>query len=404
MRAGRQSRWSGVLLLFALGAGGPVLLAQTNPPDVQPYASMDTTKVDYRGAGRQKQSDFSGAAVHIGILLPLQGKRAPEGKLLLQAAQISIDEENRANPPAKGQQFVLAVEDESGPWGQASSAMIRLILQDEAVALITSTDGNIAHQAEQIANKVGIPVVTLSSDPTTTRINIPWIFRAGPSDAEQAKVLAERIYGENKIRSVMLITETGHDGRIGGEEFRKAVNSLNSVVPHIVEVSSEDSSSLTALSQELTSSKPDAMVLWTGSGFAKQLFPLIRHLAPSTPIYLCQKAAESFVLSNPNAKGQDGLMFVMGPEGGDGEFIAEYREKTGEAPGIAAQQVNKAIRTIASAVRRTGTNRARLRDRLAAATIDESTAKILAFDLAGNSRNKSILVSVELRESALLPK
>jgi branched-chain amino acid transport system substrate-binding protein len=403
MRAGPQWRWSGVLLFFTLGAGGPALLAQTNPPDVQPYATMEATKVDYWGAGREKQNDFSGPAVHIGILLPLQGKRALEGKLLLQAAQISIDEENRANPPAKGQQFVLAVEDESGPWGQASGAMIHLILQDEAVALITSTDGNIAHQAEQIANKVGIPIVTLSSDPTTTRINIPWIFRVGPNDAEQAKVLAERIYGENKIHNVMLITETGHDGRIGGQEFGKAANSLNSVVPHIVEVSSEDSASLTELSQELTSSKPDAVVLWTGSGLAKQLFSLIRHLAPSTAIYLCQKAAELFVLSNPNAKGQHGLMFVIGPEGGDGEFMAEYRQKTGETPGIAAQQVHEAIRTIASAVRRAGTNRARIRDRLAAGTMDESTAKVLVFDPAGNSRNKSILVNVELREPALLP-
>ena len=403
MRAVRQWRWSGVLLFFALGAGGPTLLAQTNPPEVQPYATMDTAKVDYRGAGREKQNDFSGAAVHIGILLPLQGKRAPEGKLLLQAAQISIDEENRADPPAKGQQFVLAVEDESGPWGQASSAMIRLILQEEAVALITSTDGNIAHQAEQIANKVGIPVVTLSSDPTTTQINIPWIFRAGPSDAEQAKVLAERIYGENKLRNVMLITQTGHDGRVGGEEFKKAANFLNSVVPHLVEVSSEDSPSLTALSQELTSSRPDALVLWTGSGLANQLVPLIRQLAPSVPIYLCQKAVELFVLSNPHAKDQAGLMYVMAPERGDAEFMAEYREKTGEAPGIAAQQAHEAIRAIANAVRRAGTNRARVRDRLATAKTDEAAPGILAFDTAGNSRNKSLLVSVELRESSPLP-
>jgi len=67
-----------------------------------------------------------------------------------------------------------------------------LIAEERVAALITSSDGNIAHQAEQIANKIGIPIVTLASDATTTQINIPWIFRLGPSDEDQARAIASR--------------------------------------------------------------------------------------------------------------------------------------------------------------------------------------------------------------------
>lgn len=393
----RRLRWGGLLLLIALSAGELQVAAQTEAPPVSPpYASMDPATVNYRGAGREKSRDIPGVAVHIGLLLPLQGKRAREGKLLWQAAQIAIDRENRAEPPAKGQRFVLAVEDESGPWGQASNAMVRLILQDEAVALITSTDGNIAHQAEQIANKLGIAVVTLSSDPTTTRINIPWIFRAGPSDAEQAHAIAERIYGVSKLARVLLITESGHDGRIGVEEFLKASLSLQDVAPIRLELNAE-APFTDAQERELGLTKPDAIVIWTSSSLANQLLPVIRRAEPTTTIFLCQKAADFLPRKDSEAAGRDSLIFTMEPEAGDAEFVREYRDRTGESPGIAAQQIENAVRAIADAVRRAGVNRARVRDRLAASAAGELKAGVVGFDIAGNLRAKTRFVRVELR-------
>jgi len=82
MKCQPHLRWASLLLLFTLSASVPLLLAQTETSGVQPYASMDPANVDYRGAGREKNSDFHGHEVRIGILVPLQGKRAAEGKRL----------------------------------------------------------------------------------------------------------------------------------------------------------------------------------------------------------------------------------------------------------------------------------------------------------------------------------
>lgn len=405
MRATRQLRWGGVLLLFMLGNGGAVQAAQTEPVGGQPYASMDRNKVDYRGPGRGKNSDFTNSEVRIGILLPLQGKGAADGKWLLKAAQIAIEEENKATPPAKGQRFVLAVEEESGPWGQASNAMIRLILQDEAVALITSSNGNVAHQAEQIANKIGIAVLTLASDPTTTQINIPWIFRVGASDTTQAEVMAERIYRSTKSTRVLLITETGHDGRVGGAEFLKAALSLHAETPQRMDLNADESPA-GMVERELGLTKPDAVVLWTSPTLANRLVPLIRQALPSKTIYLSQKAADFYARTDSDASGPDGQMYTVGPQLGHGEFEGEYYRETGQAPGIAAQQIAEAVRTIAEAVRRAGPNRVRLRDRLVSAGTTEATDGVIGFDQAGNLRSKVTLVGVEIpqeRRSAVAP-
>ncbi len=165
-----------------------------------PYASMNRDDVDYRGPDRAIAKNLPGDITTIGILLPFQGKQAAKGVLLRTAAQMALDDESSSAPANSGRHFVLAFRDESERWGQASSEMVKLIDQEQAVALITSTDGNIAHQAEQIANKIGIPIVTLSSDSTTTRINIPWIFRLGPSDADQAQLIAVDIYQRRNLR------------------------------------------------------------------------------------------------------------------------------------------------------------------------------------------------------------
>jgi branched-chain amino acid transport system substrate-binding protein len=393
MRVWRHLGWGGLLALVT-SVGAVPLVGQTEAPMAPPYASMDPAKVAYRGPGRLKSNDIQREVVNIGVLLAMQGQRAFEGKQLLPAAQIAIEEENRSRPLPNGQRFALAVEDESGPWGQASNAMVRLIMQDESVALVTSTDGNIAHQAEQIANKVGIPVVTLSSDPTTTRINIPWIFRVAPSDAKQARAIAAEIYDARGSHKVLLITETGHDGRIGGEEFAKATVSRYGQTPIRSEVN-PDNFSIDAIVQEVKTAQADAVVFWTGSKLADQLLATVRKASPPSPIYVCQKAADFLPQDILGAMGQDALVFTVGVETRDAEFASKYREKTGSEPGIAAQQLNQAVQAIAEAVRQAGTNRARVRDRLAANTPRETNAGgVISFDAAGNAQSQAHLVSV----------
>src|SRR5208337_1344120 len=174
-----QLRLAG-LLLAALLVSTLRGFAQAPP---QPYAVIPRDAVNYSGPGRDASHDLPGLEIKIGFLAPLTGPHPDEGKALLQAAQLAIEDE-AASPLPKGRRLSIVPRDQSGPWGRASNEVVHLVYEDQAVAIVTSLDGGSAHLAEQVGNKVGIPVVTLSSDPTTTQINLPWIFRLGPTDGQ----------------------------------------------------------------------------------------------------------------------------------------------------------------------------------------------------------------------------
>jgi branched-chain amino acid transport system substrate-binding protein len=394
------------LILAGAVLDGSPAAAQTDPVIARPYASMNRDAVSYSGPGRGADYDLPGNTVTIGIVVPLQGSQAAEGGELLEAARLALDEES-LSPMPDGRQLALAVGDQSGQWGQASNEIVRLITQDHAVALITSPDGSIAHQAEQVSNKIGIPILTLASDATTTEINIPWIFRLGPSDAEQARVFAREIYQERGFQRVVLVVQAGHDGREGGDEFEKAARRLRASPPNRVEFEPAVAD-MENVPAQIHAQNPEAIALWADSDSAAKLIPLLRRANPSVPVYLCRKAAP-FVFDRPEKPSREarttsegngaGIWIVASPSSAPGharqEFERRFRVRTGRAPSIAAAQAYDAVHVIATALRRAGPNRARLRDQLAHGPKFEGASGMISFDAAGNTRGEISVVKLQ---------
>jgi branched-chain amino acid transport system substrate-binding protein len=367
----------------------PQTVAQSPAAPPSPYASMHRDAVAYRGPGRGTANDLSGDAATIGLLLPLQGKHAAEGKLLLPAAQLALDDEAAAGPLRDVRHLALAVRDESERWGQASAEMVQLIEQEQAVALVTSVDGNIAHQAEQIANKIGIPILTLSSDATTTRINIPWIFRLGPSDADQAFLLAADIFQKRAFKKVLLIVEASHDGRVGAEEFLKAAERYNPAVLDRVEYDPAASAS-EPIAGIVKAKGSEAVVLWTGPEVSEGLQSVLRTAVPTVPLYLCRKASQ--FRSSPDAADATPIDTPGEPAARHPEFSKRYHDRVGTEPSAAAQELYDAVRLIATAIRTAGSNRARVRDYLASGHTYYGITGPISFDPAGNFQVEVIAV------------
>lgn len=398
-------QWAALLLLGTASFPSPAAAQDENTPRT-PYATLDRNGVAYRGPGRENAANLQGATVKIGLLLPLQGASAADGQALLAAAKMALAEEEASGPLADGRYLALAVRNQAEQWGQASSAMVQLIAEEQVAALITSSDGNIAHQAEQIANKIGIPIVTLASDATTTQINIPWIFRLGPSDEDQARAISAQIYQAGLTKKVLLLVETDHDGRVGGEEFGKAVKHLHGNPPERWEISSS-SPDLEAIAARAHASSPDAIVLWTSSPLAARLLPLLSANNFAEPIYLCRKAAASvagsaFDLADggtpaPNALPHGTWVTALSAGATRSDTLAfqeRYRAKTGAWPSFAAMQTYDAVHLVAQALRVSGANRSRLRDYLAAGNPFPGLSGAIAFDPAGNTLGDTHLIRI----------
>jgi branched-chain amino acid transport system substrate-binding protein len=348
---------------------------------------MNRDEVAYRGPDRGSTKDLPGDVTTIGVLLPLHGARAAQGTALRTAAHMALDDELASATGTPARRLTLVFRDESERWGQASSAMVELIDQQQAIALITPADGNIAHQAEQIANKIGIPILTLSSDATTTRINIPWIFRLGPSDADQAKLIAADIYQRRNLRKVLLIAEHDHDGRVGSEAFMRAVNSLHVAAPERMDFNPA-ASDLAPVANTLKSKPPDAIVLWTGPEAATTLFSVLHQAAPSAVIYLCSKAAQ---FSPQSSQPWFSASLVSPSTDRASNFGVRYRQQTGLEPTVAAREIYDAVRLLAAAVHITGPNRARVRDYLASGATYSGLNGVFSFDKAGNLEGEYVL-------------
>ena len=377
-----------VAVVFLLGV--PAACAQQDSADPHPYAAINRAAVNYTGPDREAARDLAGPEIKIGLIAALQGARKVEGDALVAAAQMAIEDESAA-PLAGGQRLVLVVRDETGLWGRASSEIVKLVVDDRAVALITSPDGRAAHLSEQVGNRLGVPVVTLSTDATTTQINIPWLFRIVPNDPAQARAFAESIYREHAFRNVLLISESDHDGRVGAEEFEKAAHRLQAPAPARIEITLplED---VSPLLKEIQAQEFEAVVLWTSAATAAQLLEGIS--GARARVYLCRKALEEPLISA--VRGKQNLWITASRIASTGSesvtFANRYRARTGAAPSFAATEVYDALRLVAAGLRQSGPNRARLRDALATRGDYLGVSGVISFDGAGNNQAEVVLV------------
>lgn len=393
-------------LVTVIGAGSPVAAQSDNTSATKPYATLDRQAVTYRGPVGSAEKDAFGDSDVIGAMLPLQGPQQAEGQALLAALQMALEQEQARGDLPGGRKLVLTVRDDSGPWGQASTEILKLIDNDHALVLLTSANGNIAHQAEQIANKISFPILTLASDPTTTETNVPWLFRLGPSDAEQARAFAQRIYTELQLRSVLLVAQTDHDGRIGRGEFEKAAREIKASPPEVLELSPAGLNPDT-VAAVIQTKAPDALVIWSDAETAQQALLAIRKTKPMIPVFLSTKAAQLGTLS-PNAglcitalldeqNLGDTFTLVSSPVDTNAAreaFERAYHAKTGTPPGLAALEAYQAVHWLTAALRAAGANRILLRDYLANDGKFHRQAALVPFDPAGNNTEEFAVTTI----------
>jgi branched-chain amino acid transport system substrate-binding protein len=134
-----------------------------------PYAQVGEAGVQYNGPA---VADAPPGPMRIGIFGPDAERRAAA---LAPAVA------------AYGGRYSLIPVPSDVTWGQASTALVKLIYEDHALALI-AMDRNSSHLAEQLAAKAFLPVVAVSADRTLTSVNIPWIFRL-PAETPLAEAL-----------------------------------------------------------------------------------------------------------------------------------------------------------------------------------------------------------------------
>ena len=375
-----------------------------------PYDSIATDGENYAGPARGTGWDETGSTVYIGLLAPMHGPAMAEGAAMVASANMALNDSTQRPLPG-GRRVELAIGDESGPaWGHVSDVILQLVMQKNVVALVTSTDGTDTHVSEQVGNRIGVPILTLSSDATTTEIDIPWIFRIGPSDAVQAQTIAANIYGERGLKKVLVISDGNHDGRGGAAAMRREAISIGAAVPEefVLDPQKPDFSSVMT---SVRADSPQAIVLWTNAETTQTLLTMLQAVGVSADVYLSQQAAEAesgLTLTSSDVKGERAASSLFAwTIGGLGEdsagrksFAMRYIQQTGKPPSAAAAEAYDAICLAVRALREAGPNRARVRNVLAGTRDYSGASGTISFDHEGNNTTQVHLVEMRLQPSS----
>lgn len=391
-----------LLLLLILFACVTAAQAQSDPNRVKPYATLDRQSVTYRGPLHTEDHDAPNGEAVIGLILPLKGLQEPEGRAVLAAAQLALEEEQVRGPLPNGRRLKLVARDESGLWGQASVEILKLIEEDHALAILSSANGITAHLADQIANKISVPILTLSSDPSTTQANVPWLFRVGPSDTDQARAFCQRIYSDLALHRVLSVAETDYDGRVGSAEFEKVAKGRNAAAPVHLEIAGSPAD-LQRFRATLRTSHPEAIVLWTGAPIAERLLSVIRSEHLSSPVFLCRKAAQLHTPLSPQIQDSAESFSVdfasRAQRPAHANFEHAYAARIGRMPVLAAEDTYDAVCLIAAAIRQAGASPTLLREYFANEPKASPSTRTMRFDPAGNNLEPFAIIRLSPFES-----
>ncbi|MFZ0204742.1 MAG: ABC transporter substrate-binding protein [Roseiarcus sp.] len=136
------------------------------------------------------------ATIKIGMVLPVTGPAADNGKYSLTGAKIALDRVNKAGG-VLGKQVELVTEDDQTTNPGAVLAFSKLAAQPDIVAFIGSIRSTQNHAMAPDILRTSKPVCFGGTDPALTKMGNPWLIRFRPNDTYSGRVIAS--YGVDTL-------------------------------------------------------------------------------------------------------------------------------------------------------------------------------------------------------------
>lgn len=306
---------------------------------------------------------WSADTIKIGFNIPLTGDIPKVGECSKYAAEIRVAEINGAGGLTVGNktyklQFIY--EDNESKAESATSTALKLITQDQVLAIVGPQSSKQAIPAGEVCNANKTPMVSpWSTNPKTTE-NRPYVFRACFLDPFQGPVVAKFSSEEFKAKKAAVLYDIASDYPKGLAEFFKEafekINGAGSVVAF--ETFTTKDKDFSAQLTKIAKSGADVL-------FAPQYYdevPLIvkqaRELGWNKPI-LGSDSWGSAELMNLCGDGCKGYFFsthyaAAGAKGATKEFIDKYKAKYNYVPDDVAALTWDAINLLCQAIQNTG--------------------------------------------------
>jgi branched-chain amino acid transport system substrate-binding protein len=387
-----MNNFSLILIFLLVVAGAPQA----------PYLDFSHAGAGFYGSGREIPEPTDLTSVRIGVLGP---EKSSEGRQMRAAIQMAIDEANtrggyslKVQPPsasptgekspyceaARKIPYEMVFRPDDGPWGAATSQVVKFAYEDNVWTIIGGLDGQRTHIAELVVTKAWVPVISPgTTDSTVDYANVPWVFRAVPADNRQADALLAFAKRQGYTRLVVL-SEIEREAYASFKRLSESARHERTTFTLHLDYPPENPMSVIPQLQGISF---DAAVIWGRAETAVTLIEGLRRVGIHVPVLVCSALATPEVAKNQAALGN---LIVVAPydlSRHDTEldnFQRHFESQTGIQAGPLAAYSYDVTRLVITAIDKAGLNRALIRDELAGTKFTGLTGPYRFSRLGGN--------------------
>jgi len=326
-------------------------------------------------------------SIKIGFNVPLTGFAAADGNSALKGAELAVEQVNAAGG-INGDTIELVVYDDQASPKEAAPLAVKMITQDEVVAGISGSYSGSTRAAATIFQENATPYISAYAvHPDITRAG-DYVFRTSFMGEVQGRAGAKLVGDMMGARRVAVITLGNDFGMSLAAGFKEKAADFGIEIVSESEYSIKDRE-FGPIVSKVKADNPDAIY---ASGYFFTAGPLVRQLraAGVTAPVIGQEGydGQKFIeIAGPDA---EGVVITTSLDRDSDDPVAKafmegFAAKAGYPADMVGASAHTAVLVMAEALKKAGTDKAALRDAIAATTIDAATGHI-SFNGLGEVR------------------
>lgn len=163
--------------------------------------------------------------IKIGVVNMLTGPLAEGGSFQVNGLQLALEDVNKAGG-ILGHPVELRTEDNASTNPGTVLAFSKLFTDPAIKAIVGPIASTQIQAASPAIAKAGIPTMIGGTDPSLTRVNNKWVFRARPNDLYSSKVIADFGVNTLKLKKWAIVHATDAFGQGGAKALTEALQGL----------------------------------------------------------------------------------------------------------------------------------------------------------------------------------
>ncbi len=334
--------------------------------------------------------------IYIGLSAPLTGDYAEYGEYFRSATILGMEHIN-AKGGINGKQVKLIIEDSKGEPKEGVLIAQKFISDSRILAVVGDFNSSTSMAAAEIYNPGGLVQISpTASHPDFTTIG-EYIFRAGTTQAMEGPFLAKwavEELGHKKIASIFINNDWG---LVANKYFVEKAKELGATVTNEESFIGGDKDFM-AIITKIKQQDPDMVFFATTWADAAAIATQMRKMDFS-PALMGPGALSTdklIEMAGPAVEGikANAIYFIHDTRPVSANFTADYKEKYGKYPHDHCGLAYDALMLLANAIEKVGSDRAAIRDELAATAGYEGVTGAYRFDEVRNPIKEFIKINV----------